>query len=88
MTVCKYRDVSERDMDLLFMEAFVTDPEFSKLFLDKTEHAGKLFDIIQAERSKTDNKLGESDLTLIYSIEGKRFALLIEDKIDAIAMDI
>ena len=44
MTVCKYRDVSERDMDLLFMEAFVTDPDFSKLFLEKTEHAGKPFE--------------------------------------------
>lgn len=87
MTVCKYRDVSERDMDLLFMEAFVTDPEFPKLFLEKTEHAGKPFEIIHAERSKTDNKLGESDLTIICSIEGKRFALLIEDKIDAVARD-
>lgn len=87
MTVCKYRDVSERDMDLLFMEAFVTDHEFPKLFLEKTEQAGKPFDIIHAERSKVDNKLGESDLTIICSIEEKRFALLIEDKIDAIAMD-
>ena len=38
VAICKYRNVSERDMDLLFMEAFATDPEFVKLFLQQTEH--------------------------------------------------
>ena len=86
MPICKYRNVSERDMDLLFMEAFATDPSFTPLFVDKTGNAGKEFRIISAERSKVDYGLGESDITVIYEIGGALYALLIEDKIDAIAM--
>ena len=82
-TVCTYKNVSERDMDLLCIEAFATDPDFSMLFLDMP---GKKYSVISAERSKTDNGLGESDITIIYDIEGERHALLIEDKIDAPAM--
>ncbi len=84
--ICKYRNVSERDMDLLFMEAFATDIGFSSLFLNKTALAGKPCKVVHAERSKLDNGLGESDLTVIYEIDGNRHALLIENKIDAIAM--
>ena len=84
--VCKYRNVSERDMDLLFMEAFATDPDFARLFIEKTDNAGQAFQIVSAERSKVDSGLGESDITVIYETEGKLHALLIEDKIDAIAM--
>ncbi len=73
-------------MDLLFIEAFVIHLEFSKVFLDKIDHAGKPFEIIQAERSKFDNELVESDLTIIYRIVGKKYALLIENIIDAIAI--
>ncbi len=84
--ICKYRNVSERDMDLLFMEAFATDTEFVQLFINETQHTGKSVTLVSAERSKVDTGLGESDLTVIYSIDDVRFALLIEDKIDAIAM--
>ncbi len=76
--VCKYRNVSERDMDLLFMEAFVTDPAFLSIFLHKlglTQTA----DVLQAERSKVDHGLGESDVTVIYQHTGSRRALLIEN---------
>lgn len=86
MPICKYRNVSERDMDLLFMEAFATDLSFPSLFIGKTENAGKAYDIISAERSKVDSGLGESDITVIYEVEGTLYALLVEDKIDAIAM--
>ncbi len=68
------------------MEAFVTDPAFPPLFIGKTENAGKAFDIVSAERSKVDSGLGESDITVLYEVEGTLYALLIEDKIDAIAM--
>lgn len=84
--VCKYRNVSERDMDLLFMEAFATDPEFLSLFIRKTDCTEESFKIIHAERSKIDHGLGESDITVIFEIDSDRKALLIEDKIDAIAM--
>lgn len=84
--ICKYRNVSERDMDMLFMEAFATDPGFAQLFLSDTRQAGKEFTIVSAERSKIDSGLGESDLTIIYEVDERRHALLIEDKIDAVAM--
>ena len=44
--VCKYRNVSERDMDLLFMEAFATDPSFLSLFLDKLGLTEKMYRIL------------------------------------------
>lgn len=84
--ICKYRNISERDMDLLFMEAFATDSDFAAIFINRTGYADQPFLIVHAERSKVDNGLGESDLTVIYEVEGIRHALLIEDKIDAVAM--
>lgn len=86
MPICKYRNVSERDMDLLFIEAFAVNPQFPLLFINETKNAGKEFNILSTERSKVDYGLGESDITVIYETEGLRYALLIEDKIDAIAM--
>ena len=76
----------ERDMDLLFMEAVLTDPGFGVLLLNKTDLAGKPFQIVGAELSKSDNDLGESDITIILDVDNIRYGLLIEDKIDAIAM--
>lgn len=76
----------ERDMDLLFMEAILTDPGFGILLLNKTDLAGKPFQIVGAELSKSDNDLGESDITIILDVGSIRYGLLIEDKIDAIAM--
>ncbi len=70
MAVCKYRSVSERDMDLLFMEAFATDHVFSKIFLEKTALGTEEYTVLQTERSKIDNGLGESDLTVIFEING------------------
>ena len=63
-TFCQYRDVSERDMDMVFIEAFATDPEFLALFINKTEIAGKPCKLVSAERSKIDYGLGESDITV------------------------
>ena len=84
--ICKYRNVSERDMDLLFMEAFVTDPGFLSLFMDKLAVPVPSYTLLHAERSKVDQGLGESDITIIFDAEGNRKALLIENKIDAVAM--
>lgn len=78
--------ISERDMDLLFVESVTTDPEFCSLLLKKTDLAGKPYQIVCAELSKSDSDLGESDITVVVDIEGIRYGLLIEDKIDAIAM--
>ena len=78
--------ITERDMDLLFVESVLTDPEFCNLIIDKTDLKGRTFIVLGAELSKSDSELGESDITVIIDVEGNRYGLLIEDKIDAIAM--
>lgn len=78
--------ISERDMDLLFVESISTDFGFCKLMLDKTDLSGASFQIISAELSKMDSSFGESDITVVINIDGTKYGLLIEDKIDAIAM--
>ena len=78
--------ITERDMDLLFAESVSTDPGFCKLLIDKTDLAGKPFRILSAELSKEDKDLGESDITVVVEIGGEKYGLLVEDKIDAIAM--
>lgn len=86
MTRCSFSTVRERDMDLLFLQSIVTDPGFCELVLQQTCYAGKNFKVLDAELSRTELDLGESDITVILEIEDKRVALLIEDKVDAIAM--
>lgn len=83
MPICKFLDVLERDMDMLFLEELVSSNEFLDLFLSQIgiEEAT----IVSAEHSKKDNELGESDMTVVIEHNSKRAALLIEDKIDAVA---
>ena len=85
MITCKFSDVTERDMDLLFLEEFVSSEEFLNIFLSKINLIGA--SVCEIEHSKMDLDLGESDMTVIVEKDGKKFGLLIEDKIDAIAMD-
>ena len=75
----------ERDIDLLIMEEFVSDKDFAQLFLDAV---GLNCDCIVKDviHSKTDAALGESDVVIILEVNGKRHAIHIEDKIDALAM--
>ena len=85
-TTVKYRfsDISEHDMDLLFLEEFACSKTFLSLF---TNIVGiQNANILSLELSKTDVALGESDITVIIESGGKKIGLLIEDKIDAIAM--
>ena len=82
-----HNTITERDMDLLFAEAVFSDPEFCKLLLDKTDDLkGKPFQVLSAEISKSDSDLGESDITVLIEVEGRKYSFLVEDKIDAIAM--
>lgn len=85
MATFTFSDLSERDMDILFMEEFATSPSFRAMFLYEIKVPRA--DLISIEHSKTDNTYGESDLTVIFETENKRIGLLIEDKIDAVAMD-
>lgn len=82
----KFSTVRERDMDLLFLESIGSDSGFAKLILSKTKWAGLDFSVSSIELSRTDAELGESDITVIISINDTKYAVLLEDKIDAIAM--
>ena len=83
---CTFSVVSERDMDMLFLYAFAKDKGFLQLFLSKTEWSSQSMTVIDVELSKKDSDLGESDITVTLECDGVRYALLIEDKIDAVAM--
>ena len=69
MINCKFSDVLERDMDLLFLEELASSVEFLNIFLSKIglENA----DIIEVEQSKVDMEYGESDMTLIVEKDNK-----------------
>ncbi|MBQ0052227.1 MAG: PD-(D/E)XK nuclease family protein [Treponema sp.] len=83
-----YCAVEERDMDTLFLEAIGSDENFLKLFTDKIEElkACSSIEILSIELSKTDND-GESDITVVLQADDRKLALLIEDKINAPAME-
>lgn len=75
--------VFERDVDLYIINKFLSDKSFKDLFLNKINKLG--FDVKECIHSYFDND-GESDITVILEKDNNRIALLIEDKIDAIAM--
>lgn len=75
----------ERDIDLLILEEFISDPVFAKIFLDAAEIKEE-YVVDEAIHSKTDAEFGESDVVFILNMNGIRHALHIEDKIDALAM--
>ena len=75
----------ERDIDLLILEEFISDTSFAEIFLDAVNIKGE-YSILQAIHSKRDADYGESDIVFILDISGRRYALHIEDKIDAMAM--
>lgn len=83
MSTFTFADILERDMDMLFLEEFVSSEEFMKMFLSQIgiDNAA----VFSTEHSKKDNELGESDLTVVLERENEKIALLIEDKIDAVA---
>lgn len=83
-----YCSVEERDMDTLFLEAIGSDNGFLKIILDKVDELKDCndFEVQDIQLSKMDND-GESDITVIIKTTEKKIGLLIEDKINAIAMD-
>ena len=73
----------ERDIDLLLAEEFTVNPALAAWFRSKTKFANIAATIADVFVSKSTN-LGESDLIALYGGPGEqRFALLIEDKVDA-----
>ena len=75
----------ERDMDIMFLNAFASDKSFLKLFTDKTKFPKADYKVKEVYLSKSD-KDGESDITVIIEAAGIKYGILIEDKIDAIDM--
>jgi len=74
----------ERDIDVLLAEEFAVSPAFSAWFLTHTRFSGADARVLDVYVSRTDST-GESDLVVVFEENGedRRFALLIEDKIDA-----
>lgn len=75
----------ERDIDLLLAEEFAVSQEFANWFLEHTKKfAGVQAQVFDVYVSRSDVS-GESDLVVVFDkVDGdSRFALLLEDKIDA-----
>lgn len=86
MVDCTFGTIVERDMDLLLLEAIATDSGFAKLLVDKTDLRGKSFEVVSVDLSVSDSD-GESDITVIVKVDDKKYGFLIEDKINAPAME-
>jgi hypothetical protein len=75
----------ERDIDLLLAEEFSVSPAFATWFLNQTSSfSGVPAQVVEVYVSRSDTT-GESDLVVVFEKQGgdSRFALHIEDKIDA-----
>ena len=84
--VFRFNGVSERDMDLLFLEEFAVNKDFWDLFIQQIQDFDlNGYEIVSEELSFVDAALGESDLTIVLENKGHKVALLIEDKINAVA---
>lgn len=81
----KIEKVLERDMDLLIINNFINN-KLLKLFLDKI--GLEKYKTVDIEHSYVDAELGESDITVTIEKDNNKIGLLIEDKIDAPAMDL
>lgn len=82
----KFEKVLERDIDLLMINKFINYPKLLNYFLSKVNREG--YRLISVEHSLMDSELGESDITLITEKDNNKLGILIENKIDAIAMDL
>lgn len=73
----------ERDIDVLLAEEFAVNPKFAEWFKRQTKFATLEAVVADYWVSKSNN-VGESDLVIVYQATiSERFALLIEDKVDA-----
>lgn len=88
--------ITERDMDLLFLEEFAASKSFSDLFftqigvfdyeIEQVIHSQHLAgEGVAVAEAGAETSRGESDMTILYRHEGNLHALLIEDKINACA---
>jgi hypothetical protein len=75
----------ERDIDILLAEEFSVSPPFAAWFLKQTRGFKDIFAAVQDVYVSRSDTTGESDLVVVFETQGgeTRFALHIEDKIDA-----
>ena len=76
-------NVYERDIDLYIINKFINDLKFKELFLGKINCQN--YQVCKCLHSFSDEH-GESDITVILENDNRKIGLLIEDKINAIAM--
>lgn len=78
--------VFERDIDLFVIDEFISNEKFASIFTNKV-NLDKKYIITKVFHSLSDSRYGESDITIVLEdSEGIKYGILIEDKIDAIAM--
>ena len=79
----KIAGVSERDTDLLFLEEFISSPDFTDFFLRSIGLSNLGLSFLKASRSVTDST-GESDLEVTLKDDNNQnFVLLLENKVNA-----
>ena len=79
--------ILERDMDLLFMQKFSQSKSFLNIFLKEIGYDQEKVTIESISHSVSTPD-GESDIEVVFKVDsGKKVALLIENKINAPAMD-
>ena len=79
----KISGVSERDIDLLLLEEFMSYKDFQNFFLKHSKFAELKLSYIEAQRSVTDST-GESDLEVSFKNEnGQTIMLMLENKVNA-----
>lgn len=77
--------IAERDIDLYIINKFMNVHNFKDLFLRKIEKEKENYSVVSCIHSYMDSD-GESDITIILANGNHKIALLIEDKINAVAM--
>jgi len=79
-----FEKVFERDIDFLIINKLINDNLLLDYFLSIINKNG--YKLIDIEHSLYDIQAGESDITAIVEKDNHKIGILIEDKIDAIAM--
>lgn len=77
--------VSERDIDLLLCEEWSVNADYRRRFLRRVSGGLEEMEFERLAHSVTDPIHGESDIVMLRQHGDHRHALLIENKIDAIA---
>lgn len=80
----KFNYIEEKDIDLLIIEEFANNKDFSNVFLNSIGVFE--YEIIEIAHSVSHPRYGETDIQILYMSNDEVYALLIEDKLNAIAM--